>query len=176
MEQQILDLLNHRDYAPLNAAEMLARLGLARNKQHELEQVLARLERAGRVARIKQGNRYALPREADLVPGRIRMNRQGVGFLEADDPKIPTIRIPPDATATAFHGDHVLVRRDVAPRFRGQQEPREPSGRVVRVLERARAQFVGTLQRGRQLLYVVPDDPRMVQDIFVPPASDVRSE
>ena len=75
--------------------------------------MLARLERQGQIARVKQGNRYALPLDADLVPGRIRMNRQGVGFLQPDDPKMPTIRVPSDATATAMHGDHVLVRRDV---------------------------------------------------------------
>ena len=79
------------------------------------------MERSGQIARIKQGNRYALPLAADLVPGRIRMNRAGVGFLQADDPKVPTIRIAQDATATAMHGDHVLVRRDVLARIPRRQ-------------------------------------------------------
>ena len=112
MEDKILNLLQRPNYTPQNAAELRARLGLRRNQQRDLEHVLARMERNGKVARIKQGNRYALPISADLVPGRIRMNRQGVGFLQADDPKVPTIRIWPDATSTAMHGDHVLVRMD----------------------------------------------------------------
>ena len=87
-------------------------------------------------------------------------------------PKIPNIRVPPDATATAMHGDHVLVRRDTGPRRKGR-EPEEVSGRVVRVLESARTQLVGTLQRGRQFLYVIPDDPRIPHDIYVPPPRDV---
>ena len=41
------------------------------------------------------------------------MNRQGKGFLEADDPKLPEIVVPEFATGTAFNGDRVLVRRDV---------------------------------------------------------------
>jgi ribonuclease R len=41
------------------------------------------------------------------------------------------------------------------------------------VLERARSQLVGTLERGRQFLYVIPDDPRIPQDIYVPPPRDV---
>ena len=57
--------------------------------------------------------------------------------------------------------------RDVA-----AQEPAEVTGRVVRVLESARTQLVGTLQRGRQFLYVIPDDPRITQDIYVPPPRD----
>src|SRR5664279_4114772 len=109
---------------------------------------------------------------AELVPGRIRMNRAGVGFLQADDPKVPTIRIAQDATGTAMHGDHVLVRRDVLPRVPRRNERDEPTGRVVRVLERARTQLVGTLQRGKQFLYVIPDDPRITHDIYVPPSRD----
>src|SRR6266516_5443588 len=43
----------------------------------------------------------------------------------------------------------------------------------MRVLERRRTQIVGTLQRGRQFLYVIPDDPRMPHDVYVPPPRDV---
>jgi ribonuclease R len=172
MEDKILSLLKRPNYMPQNAAELRAQLGLRQGQQRELEHVLAQLERTGQIARIKQGNRYALPMAADLVPGRIRMNRAGVGFLQADDPKVPTIRIAQDATGTAMHGDHVLVRRDVLPRVPRRNERDEPTGRVVRVLERARTQLVGTLQRGKQFLYVIPDDPRITHDIYVPPSRD----
>jgi ribonuclease R len=173
MEETILNLLQRRDYRPLNAAELLAALRWPRQRRRELEHELHRLERNGQIARIKQGNRYALPLEADLVPGRIRVNRQGVGFVQPDEPTLPEIRVPQDATATSMHGDHVLVRRDVSPRFRPHQRAGEVTGRVVRVLERARTQLVGTLQRGRQFLFVVPDDPRIPQDIYVPPPRDL---
>jgi ribonuclease R len=43
----------------------------------------------------------------------------------------------------------------------------------VRILERRRTQVVGTLQRSNKFLYVVPDDPRMRQDIYVPEPRDV---
>ena len=172
MEDKILSLLKRPNYTPQNGEELRVQLGLRPGQQRELEHVLAQLERTGQIARIKQGNRYALPLAADLVPGRIRMNRAGVGFLQADDPKVPTIRIAQDATGTAMHGDHVLVRRDVLPRVPRRNERDEPTGRVVRVLERARTQLVGTLQRGKQFLYVIPDDPRITHDIYVPPSRD----
>ncbi len=172
MEEKILNLLKRPNYTPQNAAELRAHLGLRPSQQRELEHVLARLERTGQIARIKEGNRFGLPLAADLVPGRIRMNRAGVGFLQADDPKIPTIRISQDATSTAMHGDHVLVRREVLPRIPRRDERDEATGRVVRVLERARTQLVGTLQRGRQFLYVIPDDPRITHDIYVTPPRD----
>src|SRR5205823_10606458 len=113
VEDKILELYHRRNYTPSNVGELAAQLGLQRNQLARLERTLAELERTGQIARIKQGRRYALPLDADLVPGRIRMNRQGVGTLQPDDPKIGAIRIPHDATATAMHGDHVLVRKDV---------------------------------------------------------------
>jgi len=172
MEDRIIDLLSRPDYAPMNPAELGRRLGVGR-QQSELERELSRMERAGRIVQIKKGNRYALPLEADLVPGRIRMNRQGNGLLQPDDPKQPVLQIPHDATATAMHGDHVLVRRDVRPRVVRRGRPAEVTGRVVRILESARTQVVGTLQSGKQFLYVIPDDPRIPRDLIVPPPRDV---
>ncbi len=170
MESRVLKLLSQSGYTPLNVPELLRALGLARNQQQELQKVLGKLERSGEIARIK-GNRYIRPLDADMVPGRIRINRQGKGFLQADDPKLPTITVPEHATSTAFNGDRVLVRRDVVPH--GRRQPEEPTGKVLRILERERTQLVGTLQRSNQFLFVIPDDPRIPHDIYVPPAKDV---
>src|SRR5436190_10921904 len=104
METEILKLLGQADYVPLSLNELLREFQLPRHKSRHLQQILNRLERSGKIARIKKGERYALPLEADLIPGRIRMNRQDVGFLYPDKPGLTSIRIPQDATATAMHG------------------------------------------------------------------------
>ena len=171
-EQEILTAFQRLNSPPLSASDLLKHFRLPSRELPFFEQLLERLERRGDVARIK-GNRYALPLVADLVPGRIRMNRQGVGLLQPDDPKLPVLRIPPDATHTAMHGDHVLARRETSVRPHDRRGPQESQGRVVRVLESARKQVVGTLQRSQQFFYVIPDDPRIVHDIYVPPPRDV---
>src|SRR5687768_607286 len=167
MEDRIIDLLGQPDYVPLNVPELLRDLRLAPPRQQELQALLRDLEQAGRVARIK-GNRYIIPREADLIPGRIRMNRAGKGFLQPDDPGLKEIAIPESGTGTALHEDRVLVRRDVHARGLRRGAPDTPTGTVVRILERNRRQLVGTLQRGRDSLYVIPDDPRIPHDVYVP--------
>jgi ribonuclease R len=173
LEERVVELLSKRDYTPLDAQELARRLGLDRSAQQHLARTLGRMEQAGRIARIKQGNRFVLPLEADLVPGRIRMNRQGIGTLQPSDPKIGPIRIDHDATSTAMHGDRVLVRREPVRQGRETRPAGPMKGRVVRVLEAARSSLVGTLQRSRQFLYVVPDDPRIAQDIYVAEPRDV---
>ncbi len=169
MEQRILNLLAQKDYVPANVPELLRLLRLSPNRQQELQAVLQKLEQSGEVARIK-GNRYVSPREADLIPGRIRMNRAGKGFLQPDDASLKEIAIPESATGTALHEDRVLVRRDV--RRKNFREDDQETGTVVRILERKRTQLVGTLAQGRNSLYVIPDDPRMPHDVYVPPARD----
>ena len=173
MEDNILELLGGKNYAPSNVPELLCELGLPPNNQQRLQKVLKELEREGRIARIK-GNRYILPREADLIPGRIQITRSGRGFLMPDEAGLGEIEIPAKSTGTAMHDDHVLVRRDVRPRGRATKKQDLPvTGAVVRVLERRRKQIVGILKRGRQFLYVIPDDARLQHDIYVPPARNV---
>src|ERR1039458_7078957 len=161
MKDQIVRLLDQKDYVPANVPELLRLLRLPPNRQQVLQGALRELEQTGRVARIK-GNRYIQPREADLIPGRIRMNRQGKGFLQPDDAGLKEIAIPEGATGTALHEDRVLVRRDVRPKGLRSGAAEPGTGAVV-----------GTLQRGRQFLYVIPDDPRIPHDIYVPEPRDL---
>jgi ribonuclease R len=172
MENQVLTLLGQKDYAPANVPELLRHLRLPPQRQQELQRVLRGLEQSGQITRTK-GNRYIQSREADLVPGRIQINRQGKGFLQPDDSGLKEIMVPEDATSTAMHGDRVLVRRDLRPRGLRPEKPGQETGSVIRILERKRTQIVGTLQRGRQFLFVIPDDPRMPHDIYVPEPRDV---
>jgi ribonuclease R len=170
MREQIIRLLEEKNYVPLSAENLCRQLGVTPEREPEFNRTLRKLEREGEVARIK-ADRYIRPSEADLVPGRIRMNRAGKGFLAPDDSAVKEIAIAESATGTALHEDRVLVRRDVRKKhFRaGDQD----TGVVVRILERQRTQIVGTLQQSKQFLYVIPDDPRIPHDVYVTPPRDV---
>jgi ribonuclease R len=167
MEQSILRLLGRKDYTPADFHQIFKSLALPAGQQQQLQQTLRDLESKGQIIRTK-GQRYIQSREADLIPGRIRVNRQGKGFLEPEDSALKEIVVPESATGTALNGDRVLVRREVA-RVAGAPET---TGAVVRILQRARTRIVGTLQSSKQFLFVIPDDPRIPHDIYVLPARD----
>lgn len=166
MEPKLLKLLGSEDYVPANVPELLALLGMKPNQQQVLQGLLKRLVKLGRIVRTK-GNRYIVAKEADLVPGVIQITRGGRGFVQPDEAELGEISISDSNTGTAMHGDRVLVRLDVKP---GQKDK---SGSVVKVLERKRTQFVGTLQRSKQFLHVTPDDPRLPAAIYVSEPRDV---
>jgi ribonuclease R len=125
---------------------------------------LRELERAGEIARIRK-NRYVLPAEADLVTGKLSIHQAGYGFLTSEIPGQPDVFVAAENTGTAMHGDRVVARISQDEPYRRIKGRRE--GRVIRILERAHDTIVGTVQRSRNFYYVVPDDPRMVHDVYV---------
>ncbi len=174
MKEPLLRMMSRVDYIPAQAPDLLRHLKLPKEQLEELRRTLSELEQSGAVARIK-GDRFIKPTEADLIPGRIRINRQGKGFLIPDDPSFKEIMVPENATGTALNEDRVLVRREVAARGLrpSGREQAVATGKVIRVLERRRTQIVGTLRRTKQFIYIIPDDPRIPHDIYVPEPKDV---
>ena len=173
IRERILAILASPDYRPLDKSELARALGRKSGVRMALNQVLRDLERAGEIARIRK-NRYVLPAEADLVTGTLSIHQAGYGFLITEKPGEADIFVAAENTGTAMHGDRVVVRitRDQPyARTKGRQE-----GRVIRILERAHDTIVGTLQHSRNFHYVVPDDPRIVHDVYVRPVKDRRSE
>jgi ribonuclease R len=177
IREKILALLAAEDYRPLDKIEIARALSLKSNQRVELRQMLRDLERSGEIARIRK-NRYVLPAEADLIAGKISIHQAGYGFLTSEKPGQPDVFIAAENTGTAMHGDRVVARvtQDVPPR-RAKDRPAKgrirsgghgrSEGRVIRILERARDTVVGTLQQTRNFYYVVPDDPRLVHDVYV---------
>src|SRR5438874_768194 len=167
LRDSVLALLSRRDYRPLDKVEIARHLGLKANQRVQLRHELGELERTGQIARIRK-NCYVLPVEADLITGTISIHQAGFGFLNTQKPGEPDIFIAAENTGTAMHGDRVVVRinRDVPPRKRTDRAAKA-EGRVIRILERAHDTVVGTLQQSRDFRYVIPDDPRLVHNIYV---------
>src|SRR5947199_3848488 len=169
IQEQILALLGSADYRPLDKSELAKALGRKSGVRMGLNQALRDLERAGEIARIRK-NRYVLPPVADLVTGALHIHQAGYGFLISEKSGEPDIFIAAENTGTAMHGDRVVARISREAPYRRATGRRE--GRVIRILERAHDTIVGTLQHSRKFYYVVPDDPRLVHDVYVRPERD----
>ncbi|MEY2480899.1 MAG: ribonuclease [Verrucomicrobiota bacterium] len=175
LKQKIVDLLRAPNYRPLNKIELAKLLGRKSGVRMGLNAVLRELERSGAIARIRK-NRYVLPSEADLVTGTLQVHQAGFAFLSHEKPGEPDIFIAAENTGTAMNGDRVVARitrdREYA---QARGKGKGPEGRVIRILQRAHDTLVGTLQHSRNFFHVVPDDPRVVHNIYVQPAKDRQS-
>ena len=174
IRERLLGLLRAADYAPLDEAGLARALGLARKERNAFNYTVRQLLAAGEIVRVKQ-DRLCLPRDADLVTGRLQFRAGGSAYLVPErrpgEPEAADVQIAPEETGVAMHGDRVVVRLlDALTRPRGVRQVGggEPTGRVIRILERGRDTLTGNLQRTKLFFYVVPDDPRFQHDIYVP--------
>lgn len=178
-KNQILATMQHPDYVPLRLSELLEALKLSPSEEKPLRREVDEMLAKGYLARIKK-NRYIIPRDANLVTGEILFRQSGQALLIKDSHLAQdgqeTVQIASEDTWVAMHKDRVLVRFSEGPRrkrrFGRQNNDRKgdeaPWGRVIRILERHRTEITGTLQKSHHFYYVVPDDPRIIQDIYVP--------
>src|SRR5437764_13078133 len=175
IREKVLGLLRAPDYRPRDRNEIAQALGLKGRERVGVAKTVRELEHAGKIARIRK-NRYVLPAEADLVTGKLSIHQAGYGFLVPEKAGEPDLFIAAENTGTAMNGDRVVARisRDVPTRRAKDRQRSE--GRVIRILERARDTIVGTLQHSRNFYYVVPDDPRLVHDVYVTSPKDRRSQ
>ncbi len=172
IREKIAALLRAPDYRPRDRDEIAQALHAKGRDRVNVRTTLRELERAGEIVRIRK-NRYVLPAEADLVTGKLSIHQAGFGFLVPEKSGEPDIFVAAENTGTAMNGDRVVVRisRDIPQRrakVRAGPALRQRSeGRVIRILERARDTIVGTLQQSKNFYYVVPDDPRLVHNVYV---------
>jgi ribonuclease R len=166
LKQRILDLLRAPNYRPLDNVELGKALGRKSGVRMNLNAVLREMERDGEIARIRK-NRYVLPAEADLVTGTLSVHQSGFAFLPREKAGEPDLFIAAENTGTAMHGDKVVARITRDERYARAKGRDRAEGRVIRILERAHDTIVGTLQQSKNFFYVVPDDPRIVHNVYV---------
>jgi ribonuclease R len=165
LRAEILRLIRDPKYRPLDKIEIAAALGYGAAQRNEVRRILRDLEQEGEIARIRK-NRYVQPDAADLVTGTLSVHEAGYAFLTNEKPGQADLFIAAENTGTAMHGDRVVARIIRGAEFSRARTPRA-EGRIIRILTRANETIVGTLQETRNFFYVVPDDPRLVHNIYV---------
>ena len=100
---------------------------------------------------------------AKKIKGKLGITSLGFGYLRSEETK-EDVKIEASLLSTAHHNDEVEVV--LLPKKKGEKQ----TGEVVRVLKRAKNRFVGTIERkkGKGFGFLLPDDPRMNADIFLP--------
>jgi ribonuclease R len=145
----------------MKAKELAKALDVPSRLYRPFRDRLRELENSGVLYR-NRSQRYAVPAEIHLVVGAVQVIRSGDAYLRPDDPAAQDVFVSARHLESAMDGDRVAVR--IEGRERGQQ----PSGRVVKVLERARPTIVGRFQATRRFGFVAPLDRRIPRDVLIP--------
>lgn len=131
-------------------------------KPHErmlVSEVLKELMDKGFVEETERGSFRYKAQEKIEVEGVIDISRRGAGYVSSElfD---KDIFIPSKFTKQAFNGDEVLVEVDPS--------NKKTEGKVVKIINRTRDTFVGTLEIGDKQAFFVPDDHKIHVDFYIP--------
>ena len=157
-KQKIYGLICDDLYVPMKIKEIAILLDIPKSERAELEAILEALVGEGKVEVSKKG-KYSKA-SARLMTGIFESNARGFGFVRMEDGE--DIFIGKDDRGGAIHHDKVQVKITAAP------DGRRKEGTIVKVLEHGKTTIVGTYEASKTFGFVVPDNARFTQDIFVP--------
>ncbi len=157
----ILQHLGERG-SPAAREELVEEFGLESDEDIEaLRRRLRAMERDGQLIYTRRGT-YAPVDKLDLVCGRVSGHRDGFGFLIPDDGS-DDLFLSPAQMRLVFDGDRCLARVAGLDR-RGRRE-----GAIVEVISRAHESIVGRYHIESDVGFVVPDNPKIQQEVLVTP-------
>ncbi|KGP72010.1 ribonuclease R [Pontibacillus yanchengensis] len=163
LKQQIMDFIHENTSKPLSVQEIEEMAQYDEDQDFSsLMKTLNELEEEGELVRTRK-NRYGLPEKMNLTRGRIQMHQKGFAFLIPDDEDKDDIYIHHSDLHSAMNNDRVLVRTET-----NREDDKRPEGTVIRILERNTNEIVGTYDDNGYFGFVIADDKRIPNDIFIP--------
>ena len=158
-KQMLLTLMKDPTYVPMKLKELAMLLGVPKEQRKDLEEVLNELVASGKVGISKKG-KYARS-EVFAQTGIFSAHHRGFGFVTIEG-RDGDLFVPPDDTGDAMDGDTVQVIIDENGRG-GRAE-----ARVLKILKHANETLIGTFEKNKSFGFVIPDNPRITMDIFIP--------
>ncbi|MCI7149060.1 ribonuclease R [bacterium] len=146
-------------YVPMKLKELAMLLQVPKDQRDELKAVMDSLEAEGKV-HVTQKGKY-IKGEAKHLRGIFQANARGFGFVTVEgEPE--DIFIGEEDMGGAMQGDEVEVAITKAPAGRRRE------GKILKIVNRGTQRLVGYYQSRKNFGFVVPDNERILQDIFVP--------
>jgi ribonuclease R len=117
-----------------------------------------------------QENNLPTSGKTSNIQGQITVSKRGIGYVPTDYPPAggEDIEIQNDYINTALNRDTVEIA--LLPKVEGERL----HGEVIKIIKRAKTQFVGTIEKKDGLSFLAPDDQRMYTDIILSPEENIE--
>lgn len=159
-KEKIANYIASENYIPMKPTEIAIMLSVPSNEMELFLDILKELINEGRAVETKKG-KIMSPKSLNYYIGTFTSHARGFGFVTVEgEPN--DIFIPADSVNGAMHKDKVMCRIT-----KRADHGKRAEGEVLRIIERGMTQIVGTFERGKGFGFVVPDDKKFANDIFV---------
>lgn len=164
-KELLVRLFDDKSYVPMKLKELAVFLDIPKSRREELKKVLELLMEEGKIGISKKG-KYGRAQEFARM-GIFTGHARGFGFVTVEGQE-EDIFIPAEKTGGAMNGDRVQVAREET-----GPKGKRPEGVILKILERANETVIGYYQKNKNYGFVLPDNQKLSQDIFIPQGKDM---
>lgn len=163
LTQLISDIFEKNKNIALNHKQVASKLNLTDKAAIDtILEVLIEQTEKGLFVRPERG-KFKLKDLKTFVTGTVDMTADGSAFIVPDDEFEKDIFVAPRRLRNALHGDKVKVYV-----FAKKRSGRKNEGEIVEIIKRAKTEFIGVAKISERFAFIIPDDKKMLHDIFVP--------
>jgi len=176
LQKNLLNVFRQHPYKTFNHKQLLKQLknvhgpaisSFIRSDETQPEirnrilEAIDRLVKGNEVVEMEHGKYKLFPQQAH-AEGVIDIVSSGAAYVMDEDYE-DDIYIAPRNVKNALPGDRVKVF------LYAHRRGRRPEGEVAEILERAQTDFAGVVHASGRYAFLVPDNPKVRVDIFIPP-------
>jgi ribonuclease R len=144
-----------------NYKQLAAKLNIGDEETREIvNEIIIDLHQKGQLEEITKG-KYQVKAMRNHVEGIVDMAQSGSAYLLVEG-KDEDIFIAPRKLRNALHGDKVKVF------VYAKRNGKHLEGEVLEILHRSKTEFTGVIQLTPRVAFLIPDNKKMLHDIFIP--------
>ncbi len=163
VKEILISFMTEQAYKPMNIKELSKVFDIKKGDMKEFTNLLAAMEEKGEIVKTRTEH-YGIPEKMGIVIGKFQGHQRGFGFVIAEVER-PDIFITADNVNGAMNGDKVLAKI-----LKEENKGKKCEGEITRIIERRNKTIIGTYEDSKNFGFVVADDKRITQDIFIPKA------
>ncbi|WP_184543383.1 ribonuclease R [Mucilaginibacter sp. FT3.2] len=162
LTQMVLDIFEQNGNTPLNYKQVSAKLNVRDPESREIIFDILKDEAFKSVLKEISPGKFQLLELKTFIEGRVDLTNDGSAFIVTDDDLESDIFVAPRKLRNALHGDRVKVY--VYAKSKGKRK----EGEIIEILQRAKMEFTGIVKLSERFAFFIPDDRKMMHDIFIP--------
>jgi ribonuclease R len=162
LTQMVLDIFEQNGNTPLNYKQVSAKLNVRDpDAKYTILDILKEEAFKQTLKEVTPG-KFQLIELKTFVEGKVDLTNDGSAFIVTDDADETDIFVAPRKLRNALNGDRVKVYVNAKSKGKRQE------GEVIEILQRAKMEFTGIVKLSDRYAFFIPDDRKMMHDIFIP--------
>ena len=158
----ITDVFEKSGNKPQNYKQVAAKLNLHDDESRGLILEILKEETKKGILNEPEKGKFILKQLKTFVTGKVDMTSDGSAYIVSEDEFEEDIYVAPRKLRNALNGDIVKVY------VYAKNKGRKKDGEVVEIVQRAKMDFTGIVNLSDRFAFFIPDDRKMLHDIFIP--------